>query len=162
MKKGIIIAVSVISFLFFVFVGYVLLDVFLLNPDYARTVDRAVIVESGEEMTKNAKSAEEIAKSIDCENFEYDWAKEDFTCEQGKKVLEEAVKTEVALGEVYKQFAGTEKISKEHIEKTVKLIDAYLATLEKARGRFSDSNAEIDEQIKIIKEHRANFAEILR
>ena len=57
---------------------------------------------------------------------------------------------------------GTEKISKEHIEKTVKLIDAYLATLEKARGRFSDSNAEIDEQIKIIKEHRANFAEILK
>lgn len=161
MKKKIFITVGVILSAILLFVGYVIIDAEFINKDWARSVDRSTIVKSGKEMIKTEGTITEFEQNINCQDG-YSWQTESLSCEDGLKILVEAMRAEVDLGKAYIKFEEP-KIEREHLEKTINLSQDYLSRMENAQKIFGAvSEKEFGDQYRAIKENKELFENILK
>lgn len=145
-------------------IGYIVYDREVANKDWARTVDREVIIKSGESMTEQRAEADNIKSQFDCENYNYPFTTEEVDCQKGVEILTTAVEREIALGDAYLGFETT-PLSREHLEKTVELSQQYLDALEQTKRlnpEFLRSNMDgYDEQYGAIRDNMESFKKIL-
>ncbi|MFM2339696.1 MAG: hypothetical protein RLZZ360_332 [Candidatus Parcubacteria bacterium] len=108
--------------------------------------DMVSFAEVGNDYLKESKNTQEMADSLDCENYEYGWETPTLTCVKGKSQLEIVAAAELALSEAYIKL-DTDVASQDDMREVISRLDALNQAyeLEVSVGMFE---AEALSQIK--------------
>ena len=82
----------------------------------------ATFTEIGSELVTESTNTTEIANTVDCDTYEYEWESPTLTCPLAKQQIEEMAQIEKSVGEAFIQL-DAEDASTSDIQKTITLLD---------------------------------------